>query len=97
MSVEVESEGYNLNEVKTFYDPYTGFADAIIPLPSAIKKAIDDLAGQQVTLQEAIDKLKLSALSNTSLVKILVRERYLLLKIGEKNGRLHFFYLISYQ
>ncbi len=98
MSVEVNSEGYDLGEVKTFYNPHPGFGGAIIPLPSAIKQVVDDLAGQQVTLQEAIDKVKLSVvLSNMSLVEIRVRESCLLLKVTEKNGRLHIFKLISYQ
>ncbi len=102
MSVEVRSEGFDLSEVKTFYGsqyvhPFSNFSGERIPLPSAIQKARDDLAGQQVTLQEAIDKLKLSALSNTSLVKIIVRKGGLLLEIDDKNGRLHFFYLISYE
>ena len=48
----------NLTQVKSFFDPHPGFGGAAVPLPPPIKEAADNLNGQKMSLEDALEKIK---------------------------------------
>jgi hypothetical protein len=52
--------GIDLDQEFEFYDPHSGkpFHGAVAGLPTAIKRVIDQLNGQRMTLREAVARIK---------------------------------------
>lgn len=65
----------DLDAVKFFYDPHPGYLGAIAPIPDAVKKVADELAGQTMSLREAKAKIQQVASG-----KIIVRDGCILLQ-----------------
>lgn len=84
----------NLNTVKTFFDPHPGFAGAIIPIPTAVKKVADELNGKSMPLGEAVNKIQ--AVTNGE-VEIVEKYNFIALKLRETNGIKHCFRVIKFR
>ena len=54
----MKRSGVPMNTVVTFYAPHPGFLGAAAPLPTQIKKVVDELSGKSMTLRKAITKIK---------------------------------------
>lgn len=48
----------DLDAVVTFYAPHPGFMGAATPLPSAVKKVVDELDDKSMSLREAVGKIQ---------------------------------------
>ena len=80
------------DEVKTFYDPHPGFGGAAIPLPTAVKRVADELAGEKMPLSKAIDLVQ----SVTS-GKVSVKDGWIGLELREHKGTvIHSFRVIRF-
>jgi len=81
----------DLNEVKTFFDPHPGLADATIPIPTAVKNVADKLNGKCMPLREAIDSLK--TVTDGILT---IKSDWIALEISESDGKKHVFRVIRF-
>lgn len=45
-------------EIREFFDPHPGFGGPTVPLPTPFKTVADSLAGQQITIKEAVNTFK---------------------------------------
>ena len=41
-----------------FFDPHPGMAGAVVPLPLVMKKAVDELSGKELTLDQGAEQLQ---------------------------------------
>lgn len=82
----------NLDEVKTFFDPHPGFAGAAIPIPSAIKKAANQLNGKSMSLRKAV--IKLQAVTGG---KVSVNDGWIALELREPDDIRHMFRVIRFK
>ncbi|MDP3726576.1 MAG: hypothetical protein Q8R36_05270 [bacterium] len=82
----------NLDTVKTFFDPHPGFAGAAIPIPSAVKKAANELNGESMSLHKAVAKLQ--AVTDG---KVSVNDGWIALELRESDGARHIFRVIRFR
>lgn len=66
-----------------FFGPHPGFAGATIPLPPAIKSAVDALDGQELSLDEALAQLKTAITIAGVRAELEVRDNKRLIKLGD--------------
>ena len=78
-----------------FYDPHPGLAGAVIPIPEPVRKVANELVGQTMTLQEALEKIKAVTDGNVSVVE---RHNFIGLEIEEaETNRRHSFRVIRFK
>lgn len=85
----------DLDQKATFSYPHSGQGE-LIPLPQAIKTANDSLDGKTLSLRDAVEKVK-QASGNMRVVIAVDRAGFLILKLRERNGVIHNFFLIRFQ
>ncbi len=81
----------DLNTIKTFFDPHPGFAGAIIPLPTAVKRIADGLRGKKISLREALAEIQ----STTNGV-VSIKNGWIALKLSDSSNRTHMFRVIRF-
>lgn len=82
----------NLDAVKTFFDPHPGFAGAAIPIPTAVRKTANKLNGKNMSLREAVVKLR--AVTSG---KVSVKDGWIALKLRESDDIRHVFRVIRFR
>ncbi|MBU0470141.1 MAG: hypothetical protein KKA62_01505 [Nanoarchaeota archaeon] len=87
----------NLKQKVELYDPHPGFAGAAVPLPKSMKEFADELNGQQMTLEEALEKLSPVAEDLGGAVQIVGKMKYIGFTYFESSGRQHYFRLLRYK
>jgi len=90
----------NLDEVVEFFDPYPGFADAMIPIPEPVRRVAADLDGKSMTLRAALKLLRdltLAQCPGTNL-ELVPEYRYIKLHVNNGPGHPeHIFRIIRYR
>lgn len=82
----------------TFYDPHPGFSGASAPLPYAMKKAVDGLDSQMLSLDEVIAKLQPIAENLGGTLKIMEKKKYINFTMKDDGRHLiHIYRLICYK
>ncbi len=60
----------DLNELRTFYDPHPGLMGALVPIPPEVKRVAEELSGKNLTLGEALDRLRAVTTGKVELVSM---------------------------
>lgn len=76
---------------KTFFDPHPGFAGALIPIPTAVKKVADKLDGKVIFLHEAAAKIQAVTSGTVS-----IKDGWIMLEFSEPDGTRHGFRVIRF-
>lgn len=85
----------DLDALRTFYDPYSGFMGAAIPIPTQVKKIANDLNGKKLTVREALKKLR--SVTNGKLRVIMMDINFIMLEIKTSDGATHGFRVICFR
>lgn len=82
-----------------FYDPHPGFGGAIVRLPQPFKAVADALDGQEMTVEEAMEEIRIAGDGLKYKIEVLDCDDYIGLRIreGEDEYSLHSWRLIRYE
>jgi hypothetical protein len=86
------SANFDIDAVKTFFDPYPGFAGAEIPIPAAVKKVANELNGTSMSLREAI--IRISSVTDGV---VSMGDDWIALELCEPDGTKHWFRVIRFK
>ena len=84
----------DLDAVRTFYDPHSGFMGAM-PIPAPLKKVADRLNGQKLSLREALWKIQ--AVTEGKLSIVTKDINYIVLELKTHRGLKHGFRVICFK
>ncbi len=87
----------NLNQKVELYDPHPGFAGAAVPLPQPMKILADGLAGQSMTLEQALKIIAPAAEKLGGVAAVVEKFDYISFTYHERSGRTHLFRLLRYK
>ena len=82
----------------TFYEPHPGIAGAMAPLPKPMRKAAEELNGQTMSLEGAMDNLQPIAAKLGGAVRIVKCGEQNIINFSITDGNLeHFYSVIKYK
>ena len=90
-----EQESVDMDSLRTFFNPHPGFAGAAIPIPGPMKTAAENLDGQEMSLKDAVERLKAVGIGR---IEVVPKYDYISLWLdGSGRHASHMFRVICYR